>query len=214
MSVCSPSLEVCRVLASLWAGPHDITLNAAITLVLFPFPKEPKVVTAFGSLDFASQFLYIFGKYAERHLNNMLQRWLQPNTYWLHNLLFCTVLVAGVGVPHPQECGPAPDHCQEAQLESLGPQQEARLEGLAGQQEAHQCIPLLASGLSHCSPIQCLERTKRNRFQYPCVVWHPKMGTCGCPVGQGWMSNSSEEQPLQSMPCDSQGLPSRDSCLS
>ena len=73
-------------------------------------------------------------------------------------------LVAGPGVPHSQECGPTPDHCQEAQPEGLGSQQEAGLEGMARQQEAHQCIPLLTSGLPHCSPFQCLESAKRILF--------------------------------------------------
>ncbi len=91
-------------------------------------------------------------------------------------------LVAGPGVPHSQECGPTPDHCQEAQLESLGSQQEAGLEGMARQQEAHQCVPLLTSGLPHCAPFQCLERTKRGRLKCACAFWHPKI-PMGLPCG-------------------------------
>lgn len=91
-------------------------------------------------------------------------------------------LVAGPGVPHSQECGPTPDHCQEAQLESLGSQQETGLEGMARQQEAHQCVPLLTSGLPHCAPFQCLERTKRGRLKRACAFWHPKI-PMGLPCG-------------------------------
>ena len=69
-------------------------------------------------------------------------------TYMTRQELFSLGLAAGLGVPHSQECGPTPDHCQEAQLEGLGPQQKAGLEGVACQQEAHQCIPLLTSGLA------------------------------------------------------------------
>ena len=113
----------------------------------------------------------------QHHLSNVLQKLLQLYMRRLHYLLFCLRLVAGLGVPHSQECGTTPDHCQEAQLESLGPQQEAGLEGMARRQEAHQCIPLLTSGLP-----QCLERAKRKNLMCLCFL-ASKDGYMGLPCG-------------------------------
>ncbi len=104
----------------------------------------------------------------QHHLSNVLQKTLQQYLKWQQNRFS---LPAGPGLPHSQECGPTPDHCQEAQLEGLGPQQEAGLEGMARQQKAHQCVPLLTSGLPHCSSFQ----QKAKVCEHACAFCHLKM---------------------------------------
>ena len=85
-SVCSPNWEVCRLFASLWAGHHDITLYAAITLFHFLFLNNQKVLQLLIFLILLLKFFFLLKSMRQHHLCNMLQMWLQSYMKRLHNL--------------------------------------------------------------------------------------------------------------------------------